>query len=459
MSKQRVAYFYDTDVGSYYYGSGHPMKPQRMRMTHALILGYDLYKDMAVYRPHRAIEPEITQFHDGEYVSFLAEVSGDAFKDYAPQLKKFNVGDATDCPVFEGLYDFQRSCAGASIDGAMKLNHMQADVCVNWSGGLHHAKRAEASGFCYLNDIVLAILELLKYHARVMYIDIDIHHGDGVEEAFFVSHRVMTVSFHKFGDFFPGTGDVTDVGSGSGKYYALNVPLGDGVTDEAFLRIFKTTVDKAVTVYQPGAIVLQCGADSVAGDRLGRFNLSIKGHAECVRFVQSKRIPLLVLGGGGYTIRNVARTWAFESAVILNRHADLSDAIPPNEYYEYFAPEYNLHLPLTNMANVNTPEDMEALTQRLLSNLSMLEHAPGVHFAYAPPDFFQREVDDDDRAQHEVHDEGGGLAAGSRPLSQAPHLLRRPDDNSGPVDQEMDRDQKAGLEMMQVGAAPRPRAD
>lgn len=306
------------------------MKPQRMRMTHALILGFDLYRDLAIYRPHRAIEPEITLYHDNEYVNFLAEVSGDAFKDYAPQLKKFNVGDATDCPVFEGLYEFQRSCAGASIDAAMKLNHMQADVCINWSGGLHHAKRAEASGFCYLNDIVLGILELLKYHARVMYIDIDIHHGDGVEEAFFVSHRVMTVSFHKFGDFFPGTGDVTDVGAGSGKYYALNVPLGDGMTDESFLKIFKRVVDQAIKVYQPGAIVLQCGADSVAGDRLGRFNLSIKGHAECVRFVQSKRIPLMVLGGGGYTIRNVARTWAYETAVIVNRHHDLPETVPPN---------------------------------------------------------------------------------------------------------------------------------
>lgn len=90
----------------------------------------------------------------------------------------------------------------------MRLNHGQADICVNWGGGLHHAKKSEASGFCYVNDIVLAILELLKYHARVLYIDIDIHHGDGVEEAFYVTDRVMTVSFHKFGDFFPGTGAV-----------------------------------------------------------------------------------------------------------------------------------------------------------------------------------------------------------------------------------------------------------
>ena len=99
------------------------------------------------------------------------------------------------------------ACSGGSIDAAMRLNHGLTDIAINWAGGLHHAKKSEASGFCYVNDIVLAILELLKFHARVLYIDIDIHHGDGVEEAFYTTDRVMTVSFHKFGEFFPGTGD------------------------------------------------------------------------------------------------------------------------------------------------------------------------------------------------------------------------------------------------------------
>lgn len=170
---------------------------------------------------------------------------------------------------------------------------------MNWSGGLHHAKRSEASGFWYINDIVLGILELLKYHARVMYIDIDIHHGDGVEEAFYVSHRVMTVSFHKFGDFFPGTGDTTDVGASEGKYYAVNVPLNDGMDDDLFAALFKPIIARCIEVYRPGAVVLQCGADSLAGDRLGKFNLSIKGRAACAQFVKPFNIPMLVLRGEG----------------------------------------------------------------------------------------------------------------------------------------------------------------
>jgi histone deacetylase 1/2 len=136
--------------------------------------------------------------------------------------------------VFDGLYEFCQISTGGSVAGAVKLNKQQADIAINWAGGLHHAKKSEASGFCYVNDIVLAILELLKYHQRVLYIDIDIHHGDGVEEAFYTTDRVMTVSFHKYGEYFPGTGDLRDIGAGRGKYYAVNFPMRDGIDDECY---------------------------------------------------------------------------------------------------------------------------------------------------------------------------------------------------------------------------------
>lgn len=114
---------------------------------------------------------------------------------------------------------------------------------------MHHAKKAEASGFCYINDIVLAILELLKVHHRVLYVDIDIHHGDGVEEAFYATDRVMTVSFHKHGDFFPGTGALGDTGYNDGKYYAVNVPLKEGMDDESYKFVFEPIVTKASFVF------------------------------------------------------------------------------------------------------------------------------------------------------------------------------------------------------------------
>ena len=151
------------------------------------------------------------------------------------------------------------------------MNAKASDICINWAGGLHHAKKCEASGFCYINDIVLAILELLKYHQRVLYIDIDVHHGDGVEEAFYLTNRVMTMSLHKFGDFFPGTGGVKDVGEDIGKNYSVNVPLKSGMTDDMYIDIFKTISDEVRNRFQPSAVVIQCGADSLSWDRLGPF--------------------------------------------------------------------------------------------------------------------------------------------------------------------------------------------
>ena len=111
----------------------------------------------------------------------------------------------------------------------------KADIAINWAGGLHHAKKREASGFCYVNDIVLCILELLLIYPRVIYLDIDVHHGDGVEEAFFTTNRVMTVSFHQYGEeFFPGSGSIDSIGEASGRHYSINVPLKPGITDDQY---------------------------------------------------------------------------------------------------------------------------------------------------------------------------------------------------------------------------------
>ena len=253
---------------------------------------------------------EMAQFHAEDYVDFLAKITPDTQHEHAAQMQRYNLGE--DCPIFDGLFDFCKLYTGGSVDGAVRLNHGLSDVAINWSGGLHHAKKAEASGFCYINDLVLAILELLKHHPRVVYIDIDIHHGDGVEEAFYLTDRVMTVSFHKHGDgFFPGTGALEDLGRGAGKYYSVNVPLRDGMDDAGFRAIFKTVMQKVMDAYRPGAVVLQCGADSLAADRLGCFNLSLDGHADCVRFMKRFGVPLLVTGGGGtprVTSRGAGRT-------------------------------------------------------------------------------------------------------------------------------------------------------
>ena len=144
-----------------------------------------------VHRPTPRTETELEEFHADDYVSFLQRVTPDGQDEFLTQMRRFNLGPVgeADCPVFDGMFEYCALYSGGSVGGAALLNKGGADVCLNWAGGMHHAKKAEASGFCYVNDIVLAILELLKTHARVLYVDIDIHHGDGVEEAFYLTDR------------------------------------------------------------------------------------------------------------------------------------------------------------------------------------------------------------------------------------------------------------------------------
>ncbi|RUS78372.1 hypothetical protein EGW08_013865 [Elysia chlorotica] len=393
--KRKICYYYDGDIGNYYYGQGHPMKPHRIRMTHNLILNYGLYRKMEIYRPHKATAEEMTKFHSDDYIKFLRSIRPDNMAEYNKQMQRFNVGE--DCPVFDGMYEFCQLSTGGSVAGAVKLNKQAADIAVNWAGGLHHAKKSEASGFCYVNDIVLGILELLKYHQRVLYVDIDIHHGDGVEEAFYTTDRVMTVSFHKYGEYFPGTGDLRDIGAGKGKYYAVNFPLRDGIDDESYESIFKPVITRVMEMFQPSAIVLQCGADSLSGDRLGCFNLTLKGHGRCVEFIKKWNLPVLLLGGGGYTIRNVARCWTYETSIALN--CDVANELPYNDYFEYYGPDFKLHISPSNMANQNTPEYMDKIKTRLFENLRMLPHAPGVQMQAIPEDALNDDSgEEDDKA-------------------------------------------------------------
>jgi histone deacetylase 1/2 len=140
--------------------------------------------------------------------------------------------------------------------------------------------------------------------------------------------------------------------------------------DISFEYIFKKVIDNIVEKFKPEAVVMQCGSDSLSGDRLGCFNLSIRGHGTCLRYIKKLNLPLLVLGGGGYTLRNVPRCWTYETGIALG--IELDDDLPKNEYIEYFYPEYKLHMPVTNMENVNTPEYLNNILESIENNLKQL---------------------------------------------------------------------------------------
>ncbi|KAI9843670.1 MAG: histone deacetylase [Thelocarpon superellum] len=371
-------------------------------------MAYGMHTAMDTYLSRAATKEEMAEFHKDDYLEFLQRITPENMLS-DPSLPGYNIGD--DCPIFDGLYDYCALYAGASVDGARKLCNSQSEIAINWSGGLHHAKKAEASGFCYINDIVLAILQLLRHHPRVLYIDIDVHHGDGVEQAFWNSDRVMTLSFHKYDkdNFFPGTGPLNSTGPENplspGAHHSLNVPLNDGVEDDDYIELFKQVAGACIDSYAPTCIVLQCGADSLGCDRLGCFNLNIRAHGACVEFIKSKHLPMLVLGGGGYTPRNVARLWAYETSICIG--ATVNPALPSHTpFLRAFEPDRSLFPPLSEHGkfdNKNSKDYLWSLVVGIREQLRYQQGAPSVQMQVIPPDLggIREEVENEIREERE----------------------------------------------------------
>nr|XP_021156430.1 histone deacetylase 8 isoform X1 [Columba livia] len=296
-------------------------------MVHSLIEAYSLLDQMKIVKPKVASMEEMASFHTDAYLQHLQKVSEEGDDDH-PESVEYGLG--YDCPATEGIFEYAAAVGGATITAAQCLLDGKCKVAINWPGGWHHAKKDEASGFCYLNDAVLGILRLRQKFDRVLYIDLDLHHGDGVEDAFSFTSKVMTVSLHKFSPgFFPGTGDVTDVGLGKGRYYSVNVPIQDGIQDEKYYQICETVLKEVYAAFSPNAVVLQLGADTIAGDPMCSFNMTPEGVGKCLKYVLQWQLATLILGGGGYNLANTARCWTYLTGLILGR--TLSSEIPDHE--------------------------------------------------------------------------------------------------------------------------------
>ena len=195
---------------------------------------------------------------------------------------------------------------------------------------MHHALANRASGFCYINDIAVGIKDLLARNLRVAYVDVDAHHGDGVEAAFKDTDQVLTVSIHQHGrTLFPGTGFVYETGSGRGQGYSVNLPLLPGTDDELFLKVFGELVPDLLSAFKPDILVTQLGVDTFRSDPLTNLCLTTNGFVEIVKIFKEMGLPWLALGGGGYHIVNVARAWTLAWAL-------MNDIEPPDELPETF---------------------------------------------------------------------------------------------------------------------------
>jgi len=347
-----------------------PKVEHRTSMTMSLIKSYGLLNDATPIFARKATREELLTFHSQDYLEFCEKTTDNDDLEKLEIHSEHNFGIEYDCPLIPDIMNMIQWIAGGSLAAAETLNKKQCEVAINWGGGWHHAQRDEASGFCYVNDIVLAIQQLRQVYDRVLYIDLDVHHGDGVENAFNFSPKVFTFSIHKQeSGYFPGTGTIEDVGHGKGRFYTLNFPLKDGVTDETYVYIFENLLSETIYAFKPHAIVVQCGADCLANDPLGGFNLTPYAIARCISKVLQFSRPTLILGGGGYNLANASRFWTYLTGVIV-RGEELATDIPDTDpYFDKYGPSFELSILPGRRSNLNTQEDVSDNLEEAFRNL------------------------------------------------------------------------------------------
>lgn len=326
----KTAFLYTDRYGDYDYGPTHPLKLIRQGLTQDLIRAYGLLglPSVQVVAMEEATEEEIRTFHTRDYLDALRKANeGRPF----PNAGKYGFGFG-DNPIFSGVYDLARTASGGSIQAAELVGSGEVAVAFNIAGGLHHALPDRASGFCYINDPALAIHYLVAQGKRVAYVDIDAHHGDGVQYAFYDTDRVLTISLHESGRFlFPGTGFETEAGEGAGEGYAVNVPLSPHAGDAAFVWAFEEVVPPLINAYRPDVLVTQLGVDTFRSDPITHLGVTTEGFCRMVERFRTFELPWVALGGGGYDVANVARGWTLAWA--LMNDAEVPNDLP-TEYVE-----------------------------------------------------------------------------------------------------------------------------
>uniref|UniRef100_A0A0A1XMD3 Histone deacetylase n=1 Tax=Zeugodacus cucurbitae TaxID=28588 RepID=A0A0A1XMD3_ZEUCU len=381
----------------------NPAVRGRASLTHVLIASYGLLKHMQRLEPKICKYTDLRLFHNSDYVAQLSKKvahskpkptaktilndtieaeydlsSDDDDKDCALDTTHTHIeyGLGFDCPSWRGMWEYACTVAGGTMSACAALckygstNNGEQTIIINWTGGWHHAQRERAAGYCYVNDIVLGILVLRRHFKRVLYIDLDAHHGDGVQQAFEVTKRVFTFSLHRYEcGYYPGTGDADDCGFGDGKGYAANFPYRSGIGGKNYCKYFKRVLTKILQSYKPEVCVIQCGADALVGDPLGGTNLTPADLIECVEFVLTSSLPTVFLGGGGYNFTNASRLWTQLTASCCA--VQLPEDIPAdNSDFLKYGPDYSVHVKASNfMKDNNSAEYLEMCAKTIEDNL------------------------------------------------------------------------------------------
>jgi len=320
LATRKAAFIYSSELQKYRYPPEHPFNTIRTEKVRETVNSMGLLSGSGASEvaPAAAGRIVLKKFHSARYLHALKTASRGRWDAEALEM---GIG-TQDCPVFPGMYEYAVLAAGGTLVAAKLILSGDADVAFNPSGGFHHAGPERAAGFCYINDVALACMVLAEQGKRVLYLDVDVHHGDGVAYAFYDRSDVMTISLHQDPrTLFPGTGFADEIGTGEGKGYCVNVPLPVGTYDQIYLKAFEAVVLPLIKAYNPDVFVFELGADALAGDPLGHLQLTNNVYAEIINHLLSLNKPIVATGGGGYNVDNTARAWALAWSIFCGADA------------------------------------------------------------------------------------------------------------------------------------------
>ncbi|WP_329383538.1 acetoin utilization protein AcuC [Streptomyces sp. NBC_01716] len=337
----RAQLMWDDAVTGYNFGASHPMDPVRLALTRELVRAYGLDSKVDVVSAPSAGDSTLRLVHRQEYVEAVRRYSAD------PRSADGSYGIGTpDDPAFAGMHEASALIAGQSVGAADAVWRGETNHAVNFAGGLHHAMPGAASGFCVYNDASLAVARFLELGAeRVAYVDVDVHHGDGVQASFWDDPRVLTISLHEHPrTLFPQTGWPEETGGDAAEGSAVNLPLPAGTGDEGWLRAFHAVVPELLADFRPQALVTQHGADTHFEDPLAHLAVSLDAQravqASCHELAHAyvDEARWVALGGGGYSVVDVVpRSWTHLVAIAAHAPIDPKTPVPEEWRDEVYA--------------------------------------------------------------------------------------------------------------------------
>ena len=384
MVGNKVGLIFSEDYQRYNFGPSHPLRPQRLVLTYSLMekLGLLDTPQLEIISPRMCTKEELEMVHSPKYIEIVKKLS-DNPKDDSVNSFRHGLGPG-DNPIFKGMYEASALICGGSLIAADKVwTDDEFKIAFNFAGGLHHAVKDKASGFCIFNDIAVAIAHLKKLQKdiRIAYLDIDCHHGDGVQWLFYDDPNVLTISYHESGQFlFPGSGTIEERGEGNGKGFSINFPLLPGTSNRMYLNLFRKTTPKILETYQPDILISQLGVDTYFDDPLTQMGLSIQVYKDIAQTIKTSakeycQNKWLAVGGGGYLISVVPRAWSLFLAKMLD--VELDNELPqswieevkekaPHENTPYLLWDRGDKSDVTLLANPDVTKKMIDYTKELI---------------------------------------------------------------------------------------------